>query len=383
VNEWHVALYKIMRHVVVVNNLPLHYLDKPENKVFSKHEDAWVSSKTMRKYLQFMAQIVKAKIAARLPDQFAVYFDGWTNRKYHYLGVVASFIDRGVPEQRLLSLSPILNVAPGATDDTPDDEFITLFSPESCTGNLASSFTAEIIKSNLTHVLRTYYNKRWKNVANLSGDNASVCHRVAELARKPYDPCCNHLLSLELNRVVKSEQPIADTLSAVHEVVKEGLKQKVAAAIKKLTNLTSLLPGATRWSANVTMLHRFVQLREAKAFEKIPELMRLASNVDTKDKLELAREIFGIQHLYCLELQEDTCDNPQRRTCHGAGPSCRMQEPRSKRTAGKYGKATATTVSCRTIADTSRSTVISATNLRGTSTFLKAFTRFRREKSWI
>jgi hypothetical protein len=159
VNERHVALYKIMRHVVVVNNLPLHYLDKPENKAFSKHEDAWVSSKTMRKYLQFMAQIVKAKIAARLPDKFAVYFDGWTNRKYHYLGVVASFIDRGVPEQRLLSLSPILDVAPGATDDTPDDKFITLFSPESCTGNLASSFTAEIIKSNLTHVLRTYYNK--------------------------------------------------------------------------------------------------------------------------------------------------------------------------------------------------------------------------------
>jgi hypothetical protein len=301
-----------MRHIVVVNDLPLHYLDKPENKVFSKHEDAWVSSKTMRKYLKCMAVIVKEKIQGRLPDKFAVYFDGWTNRKNHYLGVVASFIDRGVPEQRLLSLSPILDIPPGASDNTPDDEFISVFSPENTNGNVASSFTAEIIKSNLTHVLRTYYNKRWKNVTNLGGDNASVCHRVAELARKSYDPCCNHLLSLELHRVVKFEQPLEDALSAVHDVMKEASRLKVAPEVKKLTNLTALLPGQTRWSANITMLRRFFQLHEAKAIEKIPELRRVASYDRMKDKLELTREVFGIQQMFCLDLQRDACGDASK-----------------------------------------------------------------------
>jgi hypothetical protein len=237
-----------------VNDLPFHYLDKPENKSFSRYPDSWVMSQTMRKYIKNLVLVVQHKIRAKLPDKFAIYFDGWTNRKLHFMGVVVSFINGDVSQQRLLSISPILDIDAGASDDTPDDEFQSLFSTENAQGNLATTFTAEKIKANLTQVIRLYYGKKWKNVTNLGGDNASVCHRVAELCNKWYDPCCNHLHSLEIHRLVKFQPAIEDAVSAVHDVMKEGSKLKVAAEIKKFTSLNAVLPGQTRWSANVMML---------------------------------------------------------------------------------------------------------------------------------
>jgi hypothetical protein len=77
-----------------------------------------------------------------------------------------------------------------------------------------------------------------------------MCHKLCVIANKPYDPCCSHLQSLELNNFIQQQESIKVVRDKIHVVMKEAAKPKVAAEISNITDLKTSLPGETRWSAN-------------------------------------------------------------------------------------------------------------------------------------
>jgi hypothetical protein len=292
----------LLRHLIINNSLPLAYLDKASNRDVFKFPSSWVCSKTMRKYIHQLVQLVQQKIESRLPRVFAVYFDGWSNRRLHFLGIVASFITGSTLEQRLISLSPLRSNRLEGDEEGP---FQSLFSTENEEGNLelATSFSAETIKQNIEYVLKENYHRDFSHVTNLGGDNASVCHRVAMLARLFYDPCCNHLHSLEMNRFISCEPGMKKARNAVHKLMKVGLRPLVAAAIKNLVDLGVTILGLTRWSSNAAMLKRYYQLKESGAIEKIRDLDRAAPPESMREQMDFCDEVFQLQDFWCKALQ--------------------------------------------------------------------------------
>jgi hypothetical protein len=252
-----------MKFLLVDNDIALEFLDRKGNKEHFVHAKHWVTSKTMRKYIQNLVVLVERKLAADLLSKFGVYFDGWTNKKMHYLGVVATYIKDGRLFQRLLSMAPMFDVDDDEInddnndidDDSDDngslclDTYGTPIEIDPREGDdsdeikygLSSSFNAVTIYGNIDHVLREYYQKSFDNVTHLGGDNASVCIRVCEIAGKPYDPCGSHLQNLEANRFVKKQDFISDAKDVVHPLMKEGMKSKVHAELSRISDVGTLL----------------------------------------------------------------------------------------------------------------------------------------------
>lgn len=63
-----------------------------ENKWFCKYVSVKpVTTKTLQKYMSARTTVVKERITSRLPDNFALVFDGLSLLDRHYLGFFATF----------------------------------------------------------------------------------------------------------------------------------------------------------------------------------------------------------------------------------------------------------------------------------------------------
>jgi hypothetical protein len=111
-----VAVFKWM-HLIIMKNLPMSIADDDEFRSFSKYMKT--CSKSLRKYILNLVELVEKKIAAQLPKVFALLFDGWTEGSMHYIGLFAVYsklvsrveaaktIQISVADQVLLSVSPM------------------------------------------------------------------------------------------------------------------------------------------------------------------------------------------------------------------------------------------------------------------------------------
>jgi hypothetical protein len=326
VTEKDKAAYTLLRNAIVVNNYSFSWFDKEENRSASKYEDHWMSSKTVKNLLMNTVPVVEKKLREELPDKFAIYFDGWTHNRLHFIAIVASYIKGGQAFKRLLSLSPLTK-----TDgDDDSDEFVSLMSPTDDNGNagLSSDFDAATILKNIKSVLSLYYGKTVEaNVTNFGGDNCSINHKVASDAKKWYDGCLSHQLALQMSKYCESKEALGEAREAVLNVMNVGRTLKGAAALSNITHLTAVIPGATRWSSNAMVLRRYCQLEEAKAMEL--EIFRAAapSTQGLRNKVQVARSIFGTMNVFVKKLQADSC-NPadvnlrQSRIIAAAAASC-------------------------------------------------------------
>ena len=72
---------------IVVKNMPISIVDCLLTRNIVKLKP--VSSRSVRKHVLNLVNIVREEVKVRLPDRFVVVFDGWTEGTDHYVGISA------------------------------------------------------------------------------------------------------------------------------------------------------------------------------------------------------------------------------------------------------------------------------------------------------
>lgn len=94
-------------------------------------------------------------------------------------------------------------------------------------------------------------------------DNCRVNRKILDLLQTPYIFCKNHLLNLEVNRIVNSTVELSnviDSVSATMTQCKQRLKN--APLLRNMVEWHPILYYQTRWSGKFYLLQRFLQTWE-------------------------------------------------------------------------------------------------------------------------
>eukprot|EP00171_Calliarthron_tuberculosum_P001888 IDg1888t1 len=205
-----------------------------QNQVAHEHvKHGQMSLSTFMRYLPILTRHVEEKIRNKLPEKFALVFDGWTSGSTHFLAVFASYsnIEPGECSVRLLAFSPF------------EDE---------------STFNADNHVKFFEYVLQLY-ERTWDNVVCLIGDNCATNKAIANNVEIPFIGCASHRYNLAVQILLMDE---AVVLEKVHTLMSKLKTLTLGAKLFKLTNLKSKTRNATRWSSTYEMLRRYQRIRD-------------------------------------------------------------------------------------------------------------------------
>lgn len=181
---------------IVARNLPISITDCPHTRRLARWQP--VSSKTVRKHIISLMAVVKGVIRHRLPDKFAIIFDGWTEGTDHYIGISASYnmCDDGKnekPVQTMLSIRPLL--ADGIEGMTAQDHIL-----------------------HINRVLASY-GKDESNLICIVGDNCSVNQSISRTMGVPLIGCASHKFNLAVKRWIEGQPQLKDIINKVRLIV--------------------------------------------------------------------------------------------------------------------------------------------------------------------
>ncbi len=94
--------------LVVKALLPFNTTNNPEFQSFSRY--GHIDVKTLSKYMDLFTANVEEKVAAMLPNKFAINFDGWSAGVTHFVAVYCTYPSKSSEagfDQLLLAFSPI------------------------------------------------------------------------------------------------------------------------------------------------------------------------------------------------------------------------------------------------------------------------------------
>ena len=211
--------------------LPFSFVEKPIIRDHVKYKPTSLS--TFMRYLSLLTEVVEQKIARLLPEKIALVFDGWTSGTSHYLAVFASFPapnKRGY-EMRLLTMSPMGDES--RLDAEEHYQFI--------------SFTLSL------------YNKSWKNVCCLIGDNVSTNKCLSTKAKVPFIGCASHRFNLAVRALLQDDEPL---VSKIQNIMVKLRTLLLSAKLRKLTPIAPRIRNITRWSSTYEMIVRYVRLKD-------------------------------------------------------------------------------------------------------------------------
>jgi len=214
--------------------LALQPISVVENDRITKHiKYGSLSVKSLKKYMNLLAEKVEKKLAEILPSKFALIFDGWTAGDTHYVALYASFSsnnDLGF-STALLSFAPL------------DTE---------------TSQSAKAHQKYIEYVLNLY-GKSMSNVAAIVGDNCNTNRALAKLCMVGFVGCASHRYNLAYKDLLT---PQKDIIEKVSKVMKKFGNPIPAAKLRKLTTIKPKLHVVTRWSSTVDMMRRYAELRD-------------------------------------------------------------------------------------------------------------------------
>ena len=236
VNETEREMYKWIEWVIMKNQ-PLSIVDDPLTREGMRYRP--VTSKLLRQNILLLCKEMQASIKRKLPDKFALIFDGWTEGTIHYIGVSASYVtmvdSKEVVAHSLLSMRPLL------------------------TGDI-QGMTATDHLHHLSKTLQTY-GKSDANIVCLIGDNCSVNKCTSRLLKVPLIGCGSHKFNLAVRKWISNQPQLEDIISKVASVMRKASTLKVSAQLRKLTSLHTVKENDTRWSSTFNMVDRFFQIQ--------------------------------------------------------------------------------------------------------------------------
>ena len=196
--------------MIIEGLLPFSFCENERARQFMKHGS--VSRNTLTKYMNKLMSVVETKISLKLPDKFALVFDGWSAcDSNHFMAVFATYVDESATVGYAKVLLTIAPLGEGV------------------------SFTAKDHYDFVTYVLNVYH-KTWENVVCLVGDNCNTNKALATIAKRPLVGCASHRFNLAVKDVLKDYH---DVLSKINSIMKK-LKNLIPSA--KLRKLTPLRP---------------------------------------------------------------------------------------------------------------------------------------------
>eukprot|EP00171_Calliarthron_tuberculosum_P023569 IDg23569t1 len=252
------AMYGYLR-LIVTKSLPVSYVSDPALRAFSKYEHEFGLPYTKRVIAQ-LTKLVEGRIAkAMAGSQGAILHDGWSHNGMHFFGVFASFMREvtilrngscGTEEELCM---PLLSVSPLPAEEADDRT----------TQEEAESFDAEAHHRHLEEIFKYFDQDVSKWVLCSIADNCSVNKRLARLLRVPHVGCMSHKLNSEVKEMVRVDKSLERTVTSVHETM-SNCKRRLTnrAMLRNLTDLSPVLPNATRWSGIKIMLNRFIEIRD-------------------------------------------------------------------------------------------------------------------------
>lgn len=247
---------------LVMKNQPLSIVNCPIMRKIVRLKP--VCAKTLRKYLLSLVVVVRADIKARLPNKFALIFDGWTEGTDHYIGIWASYnvilpqneeSGKETTTQSLLSIRPLL----------------------------ADGIDGMTAKDHLCHIQKVLnvYGKEQSNVICLVGDNCNVNQSIARTMCVPLIGCASHKFNLAVRRWMDSQPELVHIIAKVAAVMKKASTLKVAAKLRQQTKYSCVKENDTRWSSTYYMIQRFFLIqRELNALVEVLTLLPTPVEVD-------------------------------------------------------------------------------------------------------
>lgn len=224
------AMY-VWLDMIIKGLLPFSFVEK--EYVFRNMKVGKVSLGSFMLYFSKLYQGVVHKATAKLPEEFALVFDGWSaGNRVHYMGIFATFPSSltGTYTKVLLSFAPV-----------GSGESLTAEAHYDHTGNVLSLFK-----------------KSWGNVLCLIGDNCSTNRKLARLAKRPFIGCASHRFNLAVKKIVEKDKMIIDKVNRLMKKLKTTIP---SARLRCATHLVPKTTNVTRWSSTRDMVTRYLEIR--------------------------------------------------------------------------------------------------------------------------
>ena len=258
-----------------LRNLPLSIVDCP----LTRTGICWkpICSKQLRKQILALCGVMKEDIQAKLPSQFTIIFDGWSEGTEHYIGISATYcITTGNTEKGDEIKSTMLSMRPLMTGEV-------------------TGMTAQDHLTHLSNVLQSPYGKAEENVVCLVGDNCSVTNKsMSRLLGVPLIGFSAHKLNLVVSKWISTQPNLESIIEKVAGVMKKAITFKVSAQVRKLTELQTVHANDTRWSSTCDMIGRFFRIQ--RELSALTELLPLVPTLLECDQLSKAFKHLGEFH---------------------------------------------------------------------------------------
>lgn len=176
---------------IVMKNLPVSFVQCPFTRDISRLKA--VSAQTLRGHILSLLSVVKEAIKNELPSKFTLVFDGWTEGTHHYVAVAAAYMKvidgKDVPTQTMLSLKPLL----------------------------AEGIKGMRARDHLDHIENVLesYDKAFRNVICLVGDNCAVNQSMARILNVPLLGCASHKFNLAVREWIARQEQLAPIIQKV------------------------------------------------------------------------------------------------------------------------------------------------------------------------
>lgn len=248
-----------------------------ENDVMRKHfkHDA-MCRKTFMTYMQKLTRVVETVIRDRLPNRFAITFDGWAGGDTHYVSVFAVF--------------PADNV-------NGYDRFLLACSPMENEDSLNANEHYEFLEWVLA-----LFEKSMDNVVAVIGDNCSTNRAMSRRIGPTFVGCHSHRFNLAVKDMISEDE---DLVQIVRCLMKKLSFQIPAAKLRRLTPLKSQHANATRWSSTFHMLKRYLVLKEFIVQLDDAEIIDLLPDGEEHARIETICNKMSDLDSITLQLQDD------------------------------------------------------------------------------
>ncbi|KAF2862951.1 hypothetical protein K470DRAFT_268517 [Piedraia hortae CBS 480.64] len=210
---------------------------------------------SLTRYLMAVHAEVVQQVNSRLPNYFGIVFDGWTERRTHYLAIFAVY-DAKSAASKLSMLA------------------FTTFQDQT---NLTADNNIHLLEKVLDD-----YTKSRSAIIFAIGDNCQTNQAIANRMCHPFIGCATHRQNLAVQDILDEYE--AD-LRRINEIMVCRGKIKKMDELRKRTKLQPITRNATRWGSTYHTPKRFFKL-ELSIDKEGDELAAKLPNSETRLKLK-------------------------------------------------------------------------------------------------